>query len=269
MENAIEFFPNLNALLAANASRKLNRAFKDCSVCASSYESARQTNFAGTASYAEAERLCREGWFEKLDDFKEACSIRPTNQLRRRVVTSPIGYAPHVPNAIVGRPDSMIKTIMQQEKTKVLEVVVCRSVTAGTTTQEIRKFAAEIVKAISAIEATGIRVSLIWCASSTVSDKHKGQLAQCFVELKSQSEKINPSRIYFALVHPSAHRRIAFRWLETCPSVKSKKFADGYGYTVRLNKLNMPPRFAKAKFINLIDVIGGDWDAKEILARLK
>ena len=189
--------------------------------------------------------------------------------MRRRVVTSPIGYAPHVPNAIVGRPDSMIKTIMQQEKTKVLEVVVCRSVTAGTTTQEIRKFAAEIVKAISAIEAAGIRVSLIWCASSTVSDKHKGQLAQCFVELKSQSEKINPSRIYFALGHPAAHRRIAFRWLETCPSVKSKKFADGYGYTVRLNKLNMPPRFAKAKFINLIDVIGGGWDAKEILARLK
>ena len=71
MENAIEFFPNLNALLAANASRKLNRAFKDCSVCASSYESARRTDFAGTASYAEAERLCREGWFEKLDAFKE------------------------------------------------------------------------------------------------------------------------------------------------------------------------------------------------------
>ena len=269
MKNAIEFFPNLNALLTANASRALNKAFKDWPLSLSSKrESAGQTEFTGTASYAEAERLCREGWFEKLDNFKEACSIRPADQLRRRVVTSPIGYAPHVPNAIMGRPDSMIKTIMLKEKARAVNVVVNTTINGNYNTSCIRKYAAEIVKAISAIEAAGTRVSLTLCAVSVVS-QNNGQLAQCFVTLKQASEKINPARIYFPLVHPSMLRRIGLRWLETCPAVISKKFPGRYGYPQRLNKLNLPQPLRSAKFINLKDVVVGVWDAKEILARLK
>lgn len=268
MENAIEFFPNLNALLAANASRKLNRAFKDCPLSLSSNrESAKQTEFTGTANYADAERLCREGWFENLEDFKLACSIT-TTQPRRRVVTAPTGYAPHVPNAIMGRPDSMMKTIMLKEKTKAVNVVVNTTINGNYSASCIRKYAAEIVKAISAIEAAGTRVSLTLCAVSVVA-ANNGQLAQCFITLKQAGEKINPTRIYFPLVHPSMLRRIGFKWLETCPAVTSKRFQVRYGYPERLNKLNLPQPLHSAKFINLKDVVVGNWDAKEILARLK
>ena len=268
MENAIEFFPNLNALLAANASREANSVFAG-KFCISQAEASSYAEFSGTASYAEAERLCRDGWFEKLEAFKEACSIRPANQLRRRVVTSPIGYAPHVPNAIMGRPDSMIKTIMQNEKSRVLEIVVSRGVRSSIEAEKISLYSAEIVKAISAIEANGIRVKLTLCVCNAMSDEKKGQLAQCFVTLKEASEKLNPARVYFALVHPSMQRRLSFRWMETCPQIKSKKFTKGHGFTIRLNKLNLPPQLVKAKFINLMDIIEGSWDAKEILARLK
>ena len=269
MKSAIEFFPNLNALLSANSTRQTNKAFKDLNRCLdSSYESSRRTEFTGTASYAEAEKLCRDGWFEELESFKEACSIRPADQLRRRVVTSPIGYAPHVPNAVMGRPDSMIKTIMQKEKSRVLELVVNTTASSDYAADTITKYAAEIVKAVSAIEAGGIRVKLTLCVVNSLSARN-GQLAQCFVTIKASTEKINPARIYFPLVHPSMLRRIGLRWLETCPDVTSKKFQDGYGAAQRLNKLNLPPQFAKSKFINIMDVISGDWDAKEILARLK
>ena len=269
MKNAIEFFPNLNALLSANSTRQVNRAFKGLNRCLdSNYESSRRTEFTGTASYAEAEKLCRDGWFEKLESFKEACSIRPAEQLRRRVVTSPIGYAPHVPNAVMGRPDSMIKTIMQKEKSRALELVVNTTASSNYAADTITKYAAEIVKAVSAIEAGGIRVKLIACVINTLSARN-GQLAQCFVTIKASTEKINPARIYFPLVHPSMLRRIGLRWLETCPDVTSKKFQGGYGAAQRLNKLNLPPQFAKSKFINIMDLIRGDWNTKEILARLK
>ena len=269
MKSAIEFFPSLNALLSANSTRQTNKAFKDLNRCLdSSYESSRRTEFTGTASYAEAEKLCRDGWFEKLEAFKAACSIRPADQLRRRVVTSHIGYAPHVPNAIMGRPDSMIKTIMQKEKSRALELVVNTTASSDYTADTIRKYAAEIVKAISAIEAGGIRVKLTSCVINSISARH-GQLAQCFVTIKAPTEKINPARVYFPLVHPSMLRRIGLRWLETCPDVTSKKFQDGYGAAQRLNKLTLPPQLASAKFINLADVINSNWDAKEILARLK
>ena len=272
MKNAVEFFPNLNALLVANASRELNRAFKDSGIC-SSYESAKQTEFTGTASYADAERLCREGWFENLEDFKLACSIT-TTQPRRRVVTAPTGYAPHVPNAIMGRPDSMIKTIMLKEKSKTLELVINSTVSHIYTTSDITKASAEIIKAVSVIEANGIRAKLILCPMSNCSDRKgtigKGaQNAQCFITIKEPGERINPARIYFPLVHPSMLRRIAFRWLETCPKVQSKKFIGKYGYPYRVNKSNLPQQLTAAKFINLMDVLKGDWDAKEILARLK
>ena len=154
MKNVVEVFPNLNTLLSANSTRQTNKAFKDLNRCLdSSYESSRRTEFTGTASYAEAEKLCREGWFEKLEAFKEACSIRQAEQLRRRVVTSPIGYAPHVPNAVMGRPDSMIKTIMQKEKSRALELVVNTTASSDYAADTITKYAAEIVKAVSAIEA--------------------------------------------------------------------------------------------------------------------
>ena len=268
MQNAIEFFPNLNALLIANASRKANSVFAG-KFCISQSESAGYKEFSGTMSYEEAEKLCRDGWFEELESFKEACSIRPADQLRRRVVTSPIGYAPHVPNAIMGRPDSMIKTIMQKEKQRAIELVVSRGVRSSTEAETIKFYSAEIVKAISAIEANGIRVKLTLCVCNAMSDEKNGQLAQCFVTLKEASEKLNPARVYFALVHPSMQRRISFRWMETCPQIKSKKFTKGNGFTIRLNKLNLPPQLVKAKFINLMDIIEGSWDAKEILARLK
>ena len=269
MKSAIEFFPNLNALLSANSTRQTNKAFKDLNRCLdSSYESSRRTEFTGTASYAEAEKLCRDGWFEKLESFKEACSIRPADQLRRRVVTSPIGYAPHVPNAIMGRPDSMIKTIMQKEKSRALELVVNTTASSDYAADTITKYAAEIVKAVSAIEAGGIRVKLIACVINTLSARN-GQLAQCFVTIKAPTEKINPARVYFPLVHPSMLRRIGLRWLETSPGVTSKKFQSGYGAAQRLNKLTLPPQLARARFVNLTDVMSGGWDAKEILARLK
>lgn len=268
MENAIEFFPNLNALLAANASRKANSVFVGLET--SLMESRFETEFTGTASYAEAEKLCREGWFEKLEQFKEACSVKPADQLRRRVVTNPIGYAPHVPNAIMGRPDSMIKTIMQKEKATTVEIVVSTTVSAKTKTEDVVKYAARILQAIAAIEANGVRVKITLCAINNNSEKKgTGQLVQCFVTLKEAGEKLNPARVYFPLVHPSMFRRITFRWLETCPKVKSRKFATNYGFVQRINKLTLPPQLAKAKFINLMEVIRGGWNTKEILARLK
>lgn len=267
MQEAVEFFPNLNAMLAANASRKANKVF--VGIESSLLESSRETKFTGTASYAEAEKLCREGWFEKLENFKEACSIRPADQLRRRVVTSPIGYAPHVPNAIMGRPDSMIKTIMLKEKAATVEIVVSTIVSVKTKTEDVMKYAARIMQAIAAIEASGIRVKIILCAFNSASKGRYGQLAQCFVTLKEAGEKLNPAKVYFPLVHPSMLRRIAFHWLETCPLVKSRTFIDGYGYLQRLNRINLPARLTSAKFINLADVIAGNWDVKEILARLK
>ena len=268
MKNAIEFFPNLNALLAANASRKANSVFVGLET--SLMESRFDTEFTGTTSYNEAEKLCRDGWFEKLDNFKEACSIRPINQLKRRVVASPVGYVPHVPNAIMGRPDCMIKTIMQKEKVAAVEIVVSTTISAKTKAEEVFKYSARILQAIAAIEASGTRVKIILCAMNNTSQKkNRGQLAQCFVTLKEASEKLSPARVYFPLVHPSMFRRITFRWLETCPQVTSRKFSSSYGYVQRINKLNLPPQLTKAKFINLMEVIKGDWDAKEILAQIK
>ena len=111
-------------------------------------------------------------------------------------------------------------------------------------------------------------MKLTLCVINTLSARN-GQLAQCFVTIKAPAEKINPARVYFPLVHPSMLRRIGLRWLETCPDVTSKKFQGGYGAAQRLNKLTLPPQLAEAKFINLADVIAGDWDTTEILARLK
>lgn len=265
MKDYAELFAGLSTFMSAITSRKVNKVFAD-KLLESRKDSDRYKKFAGTDSFEEAINLCRRGWQENLDDFKAACTWNKLDTVHKTVTTvNMVGYAPHVPNAILGRPDCMFQSARQPVKTPVISIVINTSVVGSVSTLDIKKSAKKIMQAIAKIESQNIRVNIVLCAFSA---HVPHQDLQLYIQLKKATEKLNPSRLYFALVHPSMLRRLAFAWLETIPTSISRKFIHGYGEAKTIDKYNLPRELNGYKIINLCNVIVNNWTAEQIIKKL-
>lgn len=73
---------------------------------------------------------------------------------------------------------------------------------------------------------------------------------------------------FFATAHPSMLRRLYFRWLETVPGLKHKKYIENYGYVGNFSQTDLKKLgLENYKICNLQDFIY--LDKEEILAKLK
>lgn len=223
---AFERFSSIDSLLRANSSRPMNKAFAGSGKHSSDKKG---SSFSGTASYEEAENLIATGWDEplsKLKDFRKS-GVKTNTQAQRRIpATGIVGYAPCVPNAIIGLPNSMISTETTKQKVKAVTLVYSPCVSAGWSTDEIIESGITVLNIVNSLELQGIRVRLTVEAMSTIEDK---DLSTVWVDVKDWREAIDVKKTAFPLVHPSMLRRIGFRWLETFEQVSNRSYTFGYG----------------------------------------
>ena len=117
-----EEFDSLDAF-ARSLKRPENSAFRGESLHSIQKRSG---GWAGTETYEEAISLFENGWGEKADEIRkdyvkfERAQERDVSYQKMRPTTSVIGFTPHVPNAIMGLPNSMIYTERQPMKAKVV-----------------------------------------------------------------------------------------------------------------------------------------------------
>ena len=97
--------------------------------------------FTHTHSYNEARGLLLNGWDGCLNEIKTALKAIQAGGTadRRKVTTGVVGYAPHVPNAILGVPNSMIMTEQKPKKQKVISILFDSTENAGTEANELAK----------------------------------------------------------------------------------------------------------------------------------
>ena len=215
----IETFDSFNELIKTTKSRKSNFG---------SSRTTRNDSWRGCNSLEEAQSFMVNGIDdkEKIKEIKE--KIEKFNKQQEgksyKSYNEVYGYAPVVPNAILGLPKSMVNAKLQPKKQKVVNLMIDTGVPAYISAKE---FEEEIVKVISkavSLEKSGYRVRIDLVKSfNDVYDKKIYLLKYC---LKKEYQPIDIKKMIFPLSNVAISRYIGFDWYESCPDAHE---IDGYG----------------------------------------
>lgn len=192
------------------------------------------SNFCGTKTYAEAKDQLIKGWEKVLPQIKEKFDVATKGNSngtisKRRAFNHVVGYAPNVPNAIMGLPQSMINQYKEPQKVKVVTIVYAPDANCCTEADTFIKAGIVVLNIINRLELNGKRVKLL----ITPMDSFKnGTFASCMVQVKDYREQLDLKKIAFPIASPSMLRRFGFKWLETFPELTEDGFACGYGKTI-------------------------------------
>ncbi len=221
----IERFENITQMLTALKHRPANEVFKGHSL---SSETGSE-DFTRTKSYDEALSLIENGWEEPLNKIKKGVEngFKSNGTLNKsRPQTGIVGYAPCVPNAILGLPNSMIMTEKTPSKVKAVTILFMMSVNCSVDEEDIMKSGIVVLNIINDLELAGYRVKLDveFFGASEGND-----ICSARVTVKDWRQPLDLKKLAFPIAHPSMFRRLGFRWLETYPQLKNRGYYSGYG----------------------------------------
>lgn len=189
---------------------------------------ARDVEFRGSASYEEAMTLMKSGYKEGLENLKKTKTklTERATQLRPQIKLDVVGFAPCVPNAIIGLPKSMIKRERVMQKSPIIDICYDASLSCLDDKSILFEGGKNVLAAVKELEAQGLRVNLKIIIGTYVK---KEALKICKVVIKKASQALNPLLISYPMTHPSFLRRNMIAWFEVSP-LTTKGFAqNGYG----------------------------------------
>lgn len=186
------------------------------------------SDWTGTKSYSESVEIIEKGYKEGLDKINKdgAERINYRAQSSRSIPKAGVvGYAPIVPNAIIGLPKSMKTKTSIPHKTKVLSIWYDLTACCGVSKENIAKAGRHMLELINKLEMQDFRVELRVITGYCGSDQY------CFsaVKVKTDRQPLNPLKIAYPFTHASFLRRQGFKWLETYPEVTDSSLEFGYG----------------------------------------
>ena len=204
-------------------------------------------SFTNTNSFGEAWNMCRFGWnenFEKFRDEIRKIHLQYVYKFRTVNAYKPIGSSPSVPRYLLGLPCNMHYKERVRDK-KNIDVYFNISYSSITSTRQIINRGVLTLALIEYLEKTnffGVNlhfIKLVRCDN---------EILYLDIPLKNSKEQLNIKKCYFPIVHPSFSRRLCFRALEIT-LVKNNNWRYGYG---------VPMTFSEVKFLmedNLEDSI--------------
>lgn len=220
----IETFNGVNEFLNVIGKRSPNAVFKDASLSSEDGDE----SFTMTKNYAESEQLMATGYKDGLNDLKKSKGVKitHTSNVRNNIPqTGVVGYAPHVPNAIAGIPQSMIAQRKIEQHAKVVTIVYDGGAHSSVDAEQFVKAGRNLLDVVMMLELQGYRVRVDF-QGAFCTNKEK---AICRITVKNHRQPINPLKISYLLIHPSFFRRQEFKWLETTPELTNCTFVTGYG----------------------------------------
>lgn len=222
-----EEYHNLTAF-AKSLERKENTVFARASL--HSKENC-DSDWAGTRTYEEAVDLFNNGWSEKVEEIRKGlvqfakANERDVSYQKKRPENSVVGFAPHVPNAILGLPNSMIQTERTPMKVKVVRIIYNMTMNCGTDAEDIMNAGLAVLKIAYSLEMKGYRVRID--VNPFLATKGS-ENSCCLVCVKDWRQPIDIKKVAFPIAHPAMFRRLGFRWLEVC-DIKNSDWTGGYG----------------------------------------
>jgi len=165
--------------------------------------------------------MLREGYQPTVDAVKGKLKVRATEKRFKRF-DDVAGFAPIVPNAILGLPKSMINSSMLPIKAKVVDVYYDMTVTCNFTSADLIRVGQKILGTILALEHQGYRFNLY-----TVTDYSDSEGCDMVcVKVKTASQPFDLKRMSFTTTHTAFFRGIGFEWYAKFPR---GRYRFGYG----------------------------------------
>jgi len=261
-----EHFTSIHQMLDVTGKRRNNSVFND------TYHSRTgDKSFTMTKSWEEALHLFQYGYTDILDQIKTGMKENAkfqTPTMRRKMTTSVQGFIPHVPNAILGLPNSMIDIKSEVKKVKAISLVYSICENANINASEFVKSGISVLSTVHALELRGIRVNL---KIMFYNAKHDIERALGTVDVKHFHEHLDLQKLCFPVAHPSMFRRIGFKWIETFPELKSKGWSWGYGSQMRSDEvLALKDIWKDNEYYLSLDITKKcQYDVDKIISRLK
>lgn len=189
------------------------------------------SGWSGTNSLDEAISLLTKGDKESLSLLNNAKVItdamfKDVKVNKPKNVNSVEGHQPIVPHAIMGLPESMIKTVRQPKKNKVVNIFINSSQSGGTDKEDIAFHGAMMLSAIEQLEKNGYRVGIYVGKIAYLSSSES--VTGYIVNIKQPMSPLNILKCSFYMVNPSFLRRISFKIDETEPKIEDCTHS-GYG----------------------------------------
>lgn len=177
----------------------------------------------GVSSYEEALTLLRSGYQPAVDEVKRIMKPNLAGQKKRYTFEQSVaGFAPIVPLALMGVPNSMISARVVPIKTKVIDIYFDMTVSWHTDTDKIFRSGAKMIAALLELEMQGYRFNLY-----AVQGYYEGDACDMLIcKVKSASLGLDIKRMSFPLMHPAFFRCMGFDWYSKVPN---GKYRDGYG----------------------------------------
>lgn len=218
-----EHFNNIGQLLRANE-QPVNNTFTGRPLASDKSD----MSFTKTRSYKEAAELITNGYEEPVEKIKRGVTqnVRNYAASKTAVKTDIVGYAPCVPNALLGLPNSMLNKATSVKKSKVVSIVYDATGAWHVDAEEFIKSGVAVLSAISNLEMSGYRVELKVAFLNASGDS---QNMFSTVTLKDWRQPLDIKKITFPICHPSMLRRIGFRQIETIPTLTDRDYTSGYG----------------------------------------
>lgn len=257
----VEEFRDFNELLRVCDERTLNSwaEYEDTA------RTARDDGWRG-GSYDKARELLVYGWDEKMEAIKAKLETykKANTGSKAKTFSSRVGYAPNVPNAIKGLPNSMFNTRLEAKKTKVLDVAVDLGVAARIDSGDVIDRAVEVVAKLMSLEASGYRVKISFLKTFNDSDNERSYC--CKLVVKNEFQPLDIKRVAFPLGHPAMLRRIMFDWYERLPGAKRM---SGYGTSMAFTTSNVRNALIKGLTNEKQFVIHYNTNLDELFQKLK
>ena len=233
----VETYSSAQDVVADCRSRKITDS------CFDDQEKEHNRSFTGVADYQEALDLLKNGYQPTVEAMQKSLKVNVgTNVKRVKFENNVYGFAPVVPLALKGVPNSMVNMTMRQIKLKVIDVYYDMTISCGTSTSTIIANGQKVLGAIIALERQGYRFNL-YAVQTYYRNNDADMLC---VKVKSSDRPIDLKRISFPLTHPAFFRVIGFDWYSKCPVAK---YRGGYGRAIAYD-LNADERreFGKGMF---------------------
>lgn len=182
--------------------------------------------WCGVDSYEQALKFLEEGYQPTVEKLKSGIKANlQGNGKRISFCNDIIGYAPIVPLAILGVPNSMINSKMKPIKAKVIDVYYNMTAGAMVDSEDIIKAGVKLLGAIIALEQQGYRFNLY--AVQTYFDYTNCYMLK--IKVKDAMQPVDLKRVSFPLTHTGFFRVIGFDWYSKCPEAK---YISAYGRSI-------------------------------------
>ena len=224
-------YNSLGEFLQDIDSKPNNEFFKDRHSSQRTESPDKRQKWYMTQDYRRASYLLTHGWDEAAE--KMAKKVKITLGSTQTVRSSKpsygvVGSQASVPRYLQGIPTNMVSRQMTYSKQKVITLTKGISYSCRWTPEQILEESIKALQIIQALETNGqrVRLNVMW----SISDDHFGGIYHtiCKVCVKQPDERLNISKIAYALAHPSMLRRHFFKWLET-DTFTSKDMGWCYG----------------------------------------